>query len=770
MIQIVLYRNGDGVVYYQSLNGNSSQVEFYQDAYHLPFPKGTRIINRTGEEILYLVQDDKKIIFKLIPQPLVVGGSGGGRGRRGATGPAGPNTVNVEDEENPLGAFNTFNFTGTGVTATDAGGGQVDINIPGSIPPDCLIEVTYDELVALIGSSLLEEGCFYLITDYQTIDVIPNTAEPIVGPIDPLIVQAATTNSIHQEATSQIFPADEIFYEVFDSRTAPPAGNKGRIYYRWDTIKDNLTWYDWRVICFRRWEDPLTGNFTILTDNGGAFVDRFTFNEVCAPATFATAPFCFGNHIDSITDFGIAVFGAPADKLNNIVFDDISSENIFDKDCFDSTLGLGGGVVVSNHVNSGFFNNTIGDDCIDNELHVVFNSNFIGNTFSVNVIFDNCSNNEIGNNFSENIVGDKMFSNTIGDDCVENTIGGNFFDNVIGNSFRANHIEDDFLSNFIADNFEQNHIGNNFNTNGTVLLPIGNSFIANQVGDAFHNNVIDANFQDNNIGNDFGPSTIGTDFKNNVFGDHCNNNTLGTFIQSNRVNDFFQFNIIEGSFINNLIGNDFRGNDIGEGFTNNQIGDLFSGTGFSVVLAYSVLVGAFVIGETVTGGTSGATGVVAQNSSSGASGSLVLTGVVGIFVSGETITGGTSGATATVDLVVSGNLIRGQFIGNVIVNNFQSNSINYITGTGFNDNDIFNDFQTNIVGQAGAIFRKNHIESDLIAPASVNGFDFTASTHVYNDYTFEIKRTDDMITYLGYYFVTIVVPAPAVIIADLPNA
>lgn len=65
------------------------------------------------------------------------------------------------------------------------------------------------------------------------------------------------------------------------------------------------------------------------------------------------------------------------------------------------------------------------------------------------------------------------------------------------------------------------------------------------------------------------------------------------------------------------------------------------------VLEYTSPSGDFALAETVTGGTSGATGVV--NSFKGSSG-LTLTSVSGTFVKGETITGGTSTETATVDI------------------------------------------------------------------------------------------------------------------------
>lgn len=59
----------------------------------------------------------------------------------------------------------------------------------------------------------------------------------------------------------------------------------------------------------------------------------------------------------------------------------------------------------------------------------------------------------------------------------------------------------------------------------------------------------------------------------------------------------------------------------------------------------------FVVGGTVTGGTSGATGVILRDSDSGASGFLTLTGVTGTFQDNEALTG-TPGA-AVVNGVVS---------------------------------------------------------------------------------------------------------------------
>lgn len=73
--------------------------------------------------------------------------------------------------------------------------------------------------------------------------------------------------------------------------------------------------------------------------------------------------------------------------------------------------------------------------------------------------------------------------------------------------------------------------------------------------------------------------------------------------------------------------------------TYESFNDNFSGAG----IKYNNLVGVFIVGETITGGTSGATGEIVSDNGS----QLIITNIVGgPFTPTEVITGGTSGATA----------------------------------------------------------------------------------------------------------------------------
>jgi len=96
--------------------------------------------------------------------------------------------------------------------------------------------------------------------------------------------------------------------------------------------------------------------------------------------------------------------------------------------------------------------------------------------------------------------------------------------------------------------------------------------------------------------------------------------------------------------------------EVGEFLVFNGLGQVMSYDGTDLI-TYSGASGAFTLGETVTGGTSGATAVVVSDVS--ASNYMTLSTVVGTFAVGETITGGISGDTATVVKFVVRNKIVG---------------------------------------------------------------------------------------------------------------
>lgn len=382
----------------------------------------------------------------------------------------------------------------------------------------CLTDVTYSQLVALIGANGLLAGCNYRITDFRTRELIPNTTDIIVGSIEPLIVQATTTNSIdNTNVLSTVYPQDRIYYEVINSTTS--ADDRGRIYYREETILDVIAGYNWRVIKFRRWESIVEpGKFIVLTNNGGAFQDFYTFNN--SP----TAGNCNATHIGMITDsiipFALSMGIDVSDKLNNFIIgslapDVFTVDNNFADDCFYNTIiCLGDGTILSNRASalfagfppiSGeftgnsyydgktFLNNIFNSFYANNRMKQDFNANEF-NTFCIGNTFETGYNGNIaGNNFQNNIVDELCNSNIFGNQCLANVIGKRFgFD--ITNTPHGNVLGDNFSGNIIGDRCTSNNIGND--CTGNIF---GNDSVNNVILHDFQNNKTSGNFQLNTI-------------------------------------------------------------------------------------------------------------------------------------------------------------------------------------------------------------------------------------------------------------------------------
>lgn len=132
--------------------------------------------------------------------------------------------------------------------------------------------VTYAELAALIAASELKKGASYTITDFQTVHFMIDGDAPIEtdvneGAIEPLLITAASSNSLYKEAQSVLFPQDTIYYdwnpENWSHDIAFSGWNevitvpnfKGVIYFRHDGFTNVSMGYDFRNVKFRRWNN-----------------------------------------------------------------------------------------------------------------------------------------------------------------------------------------------------------------------------------------------------------------------------------------------------------------------------------------------------------------------------------------------------------------------------------------------------------------------------------------------------------------------------------
>lgn len=117
--------------------------------------------------------------------------------------------------------------------------------------------ITYDNLVGLLFRSNELEVGYYCITDFATKYTQPVTNDILTGAIEPLIVLATSSlgsgyaDKINSRVYSMTHPDDEIYYEL--TTDIDIAADKGAIYFRKDKKNNNSTFYDFRVIQYRRY-------------------------------------------------------------------------------------------------------------------------------------------------------------------------------------------------------------------------------------------------------------------------------------------------------------------------------------------------------------------------------------------------------------------------------------------------------------------------------------------------------------------------------------
>jgi len=267
-------------------------------------------------------------------------------------------------------------------------------------PADGVISITYSDLLALYNGSSLVPGQFYKITDFQTVQSIPNTVDTNTGPVEPLTIQAVDVNAFNPRVFSyEYFPEDIIFYDI--TRTDFGA-TKGFIYYREDPTKNNSGWFDIRYTKYRRWDDG-SGNYVVVTDNANASQDFFAIGGL-TDYNFCTAK---GVHFKPSFD-GSLNFLQP----NNVV-DDTSSDVSFSMQsrnntvigtCYKISMDYG---TTNNYCLTGTNNVYLGTSSFDNKIGssgarltigALASNITIGNNCKSVIIGNTCTNVNIGNN------------------------------------------------------------------------------------------------------------------------------------------------------------------------------------------------------------------------------------------------------------------------------------------------------------------------------------------------------------------------------------
>jgi len=431
-----------------------------------------------------------------------------------------------------------------------------DGNINDYLTAGGLTDVTYTELTTLISTSGLTAGGLYRITDFNTRHYIVDgdlnryfgEGNEVTGELEPLIVQAISTNNIDKEAKSTLYPQDIIYYDwnpnnwlndlsFADAENEETAhtiisGFTGIIYFRHDTLLDNYMGYDFRNCKFRRWkiqaDDYVAGTVYVKTN----VVRYLGFIYIALTTTFAY--FDATQWIKSINEtYNQHWFVSP------VKFSDWSSDNTFYSSTEYADFKTFSPVI-------GEFMNTYELCCQSNHFES-FKADNINWFANASILMNNVFFLKYDEYYSLYIN-----SNTFGVGCCNNTFYGDVADNIIGNSFMRNIIQDGFYVNVISNSFSRNilNVAFNYNIIGASCSNniFENNILFNTIGNSFQNNFIHLQFNSNNIGRSFRTNNVGMSMFSNKIGTSCELNTIAMSCQYNQLDDGSSSNIIGNNF------------------------------------------------------------------------------------------------------------------------------------------------------------------------------------------------------------------------------
>lgn len=512
---------------------------------------------------------------------------------------------------------------------------------------DLMTDILYADLVAAQWAKTLVPGKQYRITDYQTVHQIYGTTDINYGAIEPIIVEAISTEDLSRHAISESFPEDLLEYDYRldiceDGITTRP----GLITWRKDTTNNVECFYDWRVYKFRRFAlDP--NGLNVMSGNSYTwsatppipyyktdiviYIDGFVYQNVTGNSSTTNPSADSVNRVKkyNISNYWVNIFPSNmgsytllttyTDRLTfsstpaNVYIGFRSTDNIFLENA--SNIYIGDRCEGNTFMN-GVENITLESQNVYNfiagknnklwylssyiTIAITGEDNEIGNR-GINILLSECNGNKIGDNnlnhifyrADKNILGDSddgitllngNDNNTFWEFCMRNTLGDGCVSNVFWDMCADNVLGAGSWCNVFADSVT--------NTN------LGDTCTDNHFGYGANDNIIAAGCSGNRFDNDSKGNNLGTGCNNNKFGISATSNTLGIDSQNNIFRDMCSNNIIGDSFYRNDLGIQSCYNVFGNNCTANKIGTYALFNHFGDNLGYEALSGAY-FGNTI---------------------------------------------------------------------------------------------------------------------------------------------------------------------------
>ena len=461
---------------------------------------------------------------------------------------------------------------------------------------DKVIEISYNDLVTLRGSSKLVPGQQYRITDYTCTTAQEGTRS--AGHQFDVIVTADSKNKLNENAraiqhTDDTYFANskleswELKYCLDNDTTrfawADETNGKGVIYWMKDEY-DNECPYDFKNIQFKRYAVTNVTS-TKLTSDALNDLKNTLVKDSNGGLYFATKD-SYGNFVPSDTD-GASYEINENDSNWYYTFQGISSNDgstinkMYDltvetfkltDECISSLEGGGSGADTEDYCRENkieqFNQEYFGDDIYYKGRQILNNIVFIG---GLNYCYYNEENSYWEYNTSSiygNRFGVNCNSNTFGNYCQENTFGNDCSRNTFGNYFQYNTFGNYCGGNTFGNDCQYNTFGDNCGNNTFVGSCSYNTF-----GNNCNNNTFGNDCNSNTFGNDCNSNTFGNRCSSNTFGNYCGGNTFGSDCNSNTFGNYCQENTFGNIFQLNTFGNDCGGNTFGNYFQESQFGD-----------------------------------------------------------------------------------------------------------------------------------------------------------------------------------------------------
>lgn len=473
------------------------------------------------------------------------------------------------------------------VEALPEGGGE-----GGSAP--MMIEVTWEELVALRDAANLTAGQMYRITDYETM-TSKEGSQAAGHPFD--VIVTALDNKTLDEKASAIWSARDTEGYFADSNL-----------HAWDVkycLDNDTSRFDWAVAkgktliidgsstnigevsvvmngtfeyegtTYFKWPASVEGmEVYFLTASDSPSIGDVVIPYL--PSLSMTFPNVTVKAVEEKTIAGKGVIyymrdenenDAPYDFKNILFLRKVRSDGIIDNEngedmyvytfsewkdgiikdasggcminhigekCWDNVfLGISPlAMFIANEITSGSLSNSFGSSCLQNRI-VGGSSNTFGSLCISNYLRDS----------SRNTIGDSASDNRLAESCVENTVKGsrNVFENsckrnLVSGSFNTfgTSCEDNQLKSQCHDNIFYAECKSNVLEYMDTRNVFGTQCSSNTLGEECCDNVFHTQCENNVLGKNSWYNTFGIYCKNNNFGGNTQNVVLGNVCSNNK--------------------------------------------------------------------------------------------------------------------------------------------------------------------------------------------------------------------------------------------